>query len=127
MISKRRLAETSPEPNGHAKGRSGGSSKKAEITVMNTRQRKLVGTVIFVAGSVFYFFLAITIAIARLPGTSMGVQLLFYFVTTLIWFFFSALLIRWMQKPDPKQLVRPREVLTHLLRAAIGLPAIRRM
>jgi hypothetical protein len=77
--------------------------KKAEITVMNTRQRKLVGTVIFVAGSVFYFFLAITIAIARLPGTSMGVQLLFYLVTTLIWFFFSALLIRWMQKPDAKQ------------------------
>ena len=107
MIPKRRLAETSPEPNGHAKGRSGGSSKKAEITVMNTRQRKLVGTVIFVAGSVFYFFLAITIAIARLPGTSMGAQLLFYLVTTLIWFFFSALLIRWMQKPDPKQTSTP--------------------
>jgi hypothetical protein len=33
----------------------------------------------------------------------LGVQLLFYLVTTLIWFFFSALLIRWMQKPDPKQ------------------------
>jgi uncharacterized protein DUF2842 len=91
----------SPEPNG--KGRIDGSSKKAEITLMNIRQRKLVGTVIFVAGSVFYFFLAITIAIARLPGTSLGAQLLFYLVTTLIWFFFSALLIRWMQKPDPKQ------------------------
>ena len=71
---------------------------------MNIRQRKLIGTVIFVAGSSFYFFVAITIAIARLPGTPMSVQLLFYLVITLIWFFFSALLIRWMQKPDPKQM-----------------------
>ena len=70
---------------------------------MNIRQRKLIGTVIFVAGSVFYFLVAITIAIARLPGTPMSVQLLFYLVITLIWLFFSALLIRWMQKPDPKQ------------------------
>ena len=70
---------------------------------MNIRQRKLIGTVIFVTGSVSYFFLAITIAIARLPGTPMSVQLLSYLVITLIWLFFSALLIRWMQKPDPKQ------------------------
>ncbi len=70
---------------------------------MNIRQRKLAGTVIFVAGSVFYFFFAITVAMARLPGTPMWVQLLFYLVTTLIWLVPSALLIRWMQKPDPKQ------------------------
>ncbi len=70
---------------------------------MNIRQRKLAGTVIFVTGSACYFFFVITIAIARLPGTPMWVQLLFYLVTTLIWFFFSALLIRWMQKPDSKQ------------------------
>ena len=82
----------------------GRPSKEAEITVMNIRQRKLIGTVIFVAGSVSYFFVAITIAIARLPGTPMGVQLLFYLVITLIWLFFSALLIRWMQKPDPRQM-----------------------
>ena len=71
---------------------------------MNIRQRKLIGTAILVAGSVSYFFVAITIAIARLPGTPMGVQLLFYLVITLIWLFFSALLIRWMQKPDPRQM-----------------------
>ncbi len=71
---------------------------------MNIRQRKLAGTLIFVTGSVCYFFFAITIAIARLPGTPMWVQLLFYLVTTLIWLFPSALLIRWMQKPDPKQM-----------------------
>ncbi len=68
---------------------------------MNIRQKKLLGTVIFVTGSTFYFFVVITIAIAKLPGTPMAVQLLFYLVTTLIWVFFSALLIRWMQKPIP--------------------------
>jgi hypothetical protein len=82
----------------------GRPSKEAETTVMNIRQRKLIGTVIFVAGSVSYFFVAITIAIARLPDTPMGVQLLFYLIITLIWLFFSALLIRWMQKPDPTQI-----------------------
>ncbi len=79
------------------------SLEAVEIVIMNIRQRKLIGTVIFVTGSVCYFFVAITIAIARLPGTPTGVHLLFYLVTTLIWVFFSALLIRWTQKPDPKQ------------------------
>ena len=74
------------------------------MPLMNIRQRKLAGTVLFVAGSAFYFFFMITVAIARLPGTSLGVQLLFYLVITLIWLFFAGLLIRWMQKPDPKPL-----------------------
>jgi hypothetical protein len=67
---------------------------------MNSRMRKLVGTTIFVVGSFSYFFFAITVAIARLPGTTIGTQLLFYLVTTLIWLFFAGILVRWMQKPD---------------------------
>ncbi len=70
---------------------------------MNIRLKKLIGTAAFVAGSIFYFFFAITVAIARLPGTSLGAQLLFYLVTTLIWFFFGALLIRWMLKPTERR------------------------
>ncbi|MGO9546121.1 MAG: DUF2842 domain-containing protein [Rhodomicrobium sp.] len=66
---------------------------------MPSRLKKLVGTVMFVVGSTCYFTLAISIAIVRLPETSMGTQLLFYLVTTLIWFFFAAVLVRWMQKP----------------------------
>ncbi len=73
--------------------------REGALKIMNVRQRKLVGTVIFVAGSVFYFLFTISIAIARLPGTSMGTQLLFYLVITLIWVFFSGILIRWMQRP----------------------------
>ena len=37
---------------------------------MNIRQRKLACTVIFVTGSVCYFFFVITVAIARLPSYS---------------------------------------------------------
>lgn len=74
------------------------------MPLMTVRQRKLAGTAVFIAGSALYFFVTITIAIARLPGLPLGVHLLFYLVITLIWAFFSALLIRWMQKPDPKSL-----------------------
>jgi hypothetical protein len=66
---------------------------------MTIRTRKLIGTMIFVLGSASYFFFIITVAVARLPGTTMGTQLLFYLVTTLIWLFFAGILIRWMQKP----------------------------
>jgi hypothetical protein len=66
---------------------------------MDIRRKKLIGTVIFVAGSVFYYFFWITVALARLPGTTMATQLMFYLVITLVWVFFSGLLIRWMQKP----------------------------
>ena len=66
---------------------------------MTVRTRKLIGTMIFVLGSASYFFFIITVAVARLPGTTMGAQLLFYLVTTLIWLFFAGILVRWMQKP----------------------------
>ena len=66
---------------------------------MTIRTRKLIGTMIFVLGSASYFFFIITVAVARLPGTTMGAQLLFYLVTTLIWLFFAGILVRWMQKP----------------------------
>ncbi len=66
---------------------------------MSTRTRKLIGTVAFVTGSLVYFSFAISIALVRLPGTSIGTQLLFYAVTTALWLFPGALLIRWMQRP----------------------------
>ena len=65
---------------------------------MTIRTRKLIGTMIFVLGSASYFFFIITVAVARLPGATMGTQLLFYLVTTLIWLFFAGILVRWMQK-----------------------------
>lgn len=68
---------------------------------MTIRTRKLLGTIAIVSFSSFYFFVAITIALARLPDTSVLTQLGFYFVTTLIWFVFAAAVIYWMEKPQP--------------------------
>lgn len=69
---------------------------------MTIRTRKLIGTVLFAAFSVIYFFIAITIALARLPETSIWTQLLFYLVTTVIWCLISGVIIRWMLKqPQP--------------------------
>ncbi len=66
---------------------------------MNSRLKKLAGTTVFVLGTTCFYVFVITVAMVRLPGTSLGTQLLFYFVCTIIWFLFAALLIRWMQKP----------------------------
>ena len=70
---------------------------------MNTRLKKLIGTVLFVTGTVFFYFFVITVAIARLPGSAIGVHLLFYLIATLIWFLLAGLLVRWMQKPGPNR------------------------
>ncbi len=70
----------------------------AKDAVMNIRLRKFIGTVILVIFSMFYFVVAITVAIVRLPDTSTLTQLAFYFVATAIWFVVAAALIYWMQR-----------------------------
>ncbi len=70
---------------------------------MSARSKKLLGTMIFVVSTTFYFLFAISVAIARLPGSSTAVQLLFYAGATAIWFFFAAILIRWMQTPPSQR------------------------
>ncbi len=79
--------------------RCGKDTDKGLQNAMNSRMKKLAGTAIFVFGSTCYFFFAITVAIARLPDTTMGTQLLFYLAITLIWLVLAAILVRWMQKP----------------------------
>lgn len=69
---------------------------------MNNSLKKLIGTTFFVAGTTFWFLFVISVALARLPGTAIGVQLLFYLISTLIWLFFAGLLVRWMLKPSTK-------------------------
>jgi hypothetical protein len=65
---------------------------------MSTRIKKLIAAITFVAFSLFYFFVTVTIAWVRLPGTSALTQLAFYFVMTLVWFLFAAAIIYWMQR-----------------------------
>ena len=67
---------------------------------MQQRMRKLVGTIVLVTFVSFYALVAMTIAAAKLPGTSGLVQFAFYVVAGLAWVIPTLPLISWMQKPD---------------------------
>lgn len=67
---------------------------------MRQRIRKLVGTVVLVAFVTLYALAAMTIAAAKLPGTSGWTQLLYYVVAGLAWVVPAGALIAWMAKPD---------------------------
>ncbi len=65
---------------------------------MNPRARKLLGTIILVIFVVVYSLTAMTIAAAKLPGTSGLTQLAFYTVAGLLWIVPAGGLIYWMQE-----------------------------
>ena len=66
---------------------------------MPTRLRKLIGSIVLVLFVIVYALVVMTVAAAKLPGTSGLTQLLFYVVTGLAWIVPAAALIYWMQKP----------------------------
>ena len=67
---------------------------------MRQRLRKLLGTIVLVVFVAFYSLTAMTVAAAKLPGTSSFVQLVFFVVAGLAWVIPAAPLVAWMQKPD---------------------------
>lgn len=70
---------------------------------MRQRIRKLIGAAALTVFVPFYAMVAMTIAAAKLPGTSTLTQTIFYAVAGLLWVIPAGALIAWMQKPD-----RPR-------------------
>ena len=66
---------------------------------MAGKLRKLAGTVALVVLIVVYSLTAMTIAAAKLPGTSGLVQLIYYAVSGLLWVVPAGLIIWWMAKP----------------------------
>jgi len=66
---------------------------------MPDKLRKLTGTLALVALIVVYSLTAMTIAAAKLPGTSGLVQLIYYAVAGLLWVLPAGLIIWWMEKP----------------------------
>lgn len=65
---------------------------------MNPRARKLAGTVLLVLFVIVYSLTAMTIAAAKLPGTSGLTQLVYFAVAGLVWVIPAGVLIYWMQK-----------------------------
>jgi Protein of unknown function (DUF2842) len=66
---------------------------------MPERLRKLIGTIVLVAFVCLYALTAMTIAAAKLPGTSGLTQLVFYVLAGLAWVIPAGALIAWMVKP----------------------------
>lgn len=69
---------------------------------MPQRLRKLVGSILLVAFVCFYALTAMTVAAARLPGTSGWTQLVFFTVVGLAWVIPAAGIVYWIQK-DPEK------------------------
>jgi hypothetical protein len=68
---------------------------------MTSAQRKFIGGIGLVVFSVVYYIFVISIALARLPDLATGWHILFYFVSVVIWFIPSALIVRWTGTARP--------------------------
>jgi hypothetical protein len=73
---------------------------------MNPRLRKFIGTVLLLSFSAVYFAIVLAFAIPRPDTTSLGAELLYYLIATIIWMVPAGLILRWMQgsggrKPAP--------------------------
>ena len=66
---------------------------------MPEKLRKLAGTIALVVLIIVYSLTAMTIAAAKLPGTSGLVQLIYFAVAGLLWVLPAGLIIWWMAKP----------------------------
>ena len=70
---------------------------------MPERMRKLIGSIVLVAFICLYALTAMTIAAAKLPGTSGLTQLLYFAVAGLAWVIPAGALVAWMVKPRAKK------------------------
>jgi len=77
------------------------------VRAMTLRTRKFIGVTAMVVFTVFYLWFAITVAIVRLPGTALGLQLAFYFLVSVIWFAVCAAIIWWMRPRELDRLSEP--------------------
>jgi hypothetical protein len=69
---------------------------------MPPRLKKLVGTILLVVFISLYALTAMTIAAAKLPGTSGLTQLAFFVVAGTLWILPAGALIAWMQRPGKR-------------------------
>ncbi len=70
---------------------------------MHPRLKKLIGSVLLVVFVSFYALTAMTVAAAKLPGTSGLTQFVYFAVAGTIWIVPAGLLVAWMQKPRERK------------------------
>ena len=66
---------------------------------MSTKVRKLTGAILLLIFIPAYAIVVVTIAVARLPGTSILTHTLFFAVAGLLWVIPAGFVIRWMVRP----------------------------
>lgn len=69
---------------------------------MPLRLRKFVGTLILLVFIPFYALMAMSVAVAVLPGTSGWTQAGYYLVAGLLWVLPAGLVVTWMVRPPAK-------------------------
>lgn len=70
---------------------------------MPIRLRKLIGTFIMIPFIVVYCLTVMMLAVAILPESNGWVQLAFYILGGFAWVLPTAVLIKWMVKPEAKK------------------------
>ena len=65
---------------------------------MPRKARQIIGATALLVFVPFYALVAMTIASARLPGTSVLIQTIFFAVAGLIWIVPAGAIIAWMQR-----------------------------
>jgi hypothetical protein len=65
--------------------------------------KKLIGTILLVLFIAVYALVAMTIAAAKLPGTSGLTQLTYFVVAGLVWVIPAGAIIYWMGKPKKSE------------------------
>jgi hypothetical protein len=78
-----------------------GATIEATKRRMTSGQQKFVGSIGLVVFSVVYYLFVISVALARLPDLATGWHILFYFISVVIWFIPSAMIVRWTVAAKP--------------------------
>ena len=68
---------------------------------MTIRLRKLIGTVVLLAFIIVYSLSAMVYTTTHLEGASLLEQTVVYAIAGLLWVIPAAILVKWMQRPDP--------------------------
>lgn len=66
---------------------------------MNARVRKLIGAVLLLVFIPAYAVVTVSVAVARLPGTSILTHTLFFAISGLLWVIPAGAIIWWMLRP----------------------------
>lgn len=73
------------------------------MRAMPIRLRKFIGTLLLIPFIIVYCLVVMMLAVAILPESNGWAQLVFYIIGGFAWVLPSALLIRWMVKPELKK------------------------